>query len=202
MSEAPAANSVQVKPRARSRVAILLLLLILAFVGYGVFERFQLAAAQENEQRAVEVVRSLKGMTVESSSDDWRIVFVPDSPHLAKRVGGLFIPNEGNGPGYTDKVMEQLRIFGRCEELNISSGPLSGGMSSGPARKRILKPGETPPELLDIAAIKKEFPHLKVTGEQYLVPGWEYAAETPAKEDEPKKEAPSEQNEKPSKEGE
>lgn len=202
MSEASAVNSPSAKPRARSRMAIFVLFLMIGLIAFGGFERFRLVAAKENEQKAVEVVRSLKGMTVESSTDDWRIVFVPDCPETAKRVGGVFIPHEAYEQGYTEKVIEQLRIFGRCEDLNISSGPLSGGMSSGPAKKRILKPGETPPEMLDIAAIKREFPHLKVTGEQYLVPGWEYAAEAPAKEDAPAKKAPGEAGESPSKEGE
>ena len=202
MPEPSVVQASPAKPRARSGGALLLLVLVLAFVGYGVYERFQLVAAQEAEKKAVEEVRSLNGMTVESSSDDWRVVFVPDSPQLAKRVGGVFIPHEGVGPGYTDKVLNLLRIFGRCEDLSISSGPLSGGMSSGPAKKRILKPGETPPELLDVVAIKKAFPNLKISGEQYLVPGWEYAAETPAKEDSTKKEAPTEPSEVPAKEGE
>lgn len=188
MSEPSVVQASPAKPRARSRAALFLLVLVVAFVGYGVYERFQLVAAQEAEKKAVEEVRSLKGMTVESSSDDWRVVFVPDSPQLAKRVGGVFIPHEGVGPGYTDKVLDLLRIFGRCEDLNISSGPLSGGMSSGPAKKRILKPGETPPELLDVVAIKKAFPNLKISGEQYLVPGWEYAAEAPKEAENPKKE--------------
>lgn len=187
MSDAKSASAPRAKSPARARISFLLLLLIIAFVSYGIFERSRLVAATESETKAIEVVRALNGMTVESNSQDWRVIFVPDSPQLAKRVGGIYVPSEGKGPGYTDKVIEQLRVFGMCDQIQISKGPVSGAMRMGAVKKHVLKPGETPPELLDIAAIRKEFPNLQVTGEEYLVPGWELAPEAAPSETIPQK---------------
>jgi hypothetical protein len=160
-------------PRARStfrsRIAIGLLVLIVGFIGYGFFERSRLFAEVKNERKAVEAIRDLKGMAIESAVQDWRVIFVNDQPQIAMRVGGVYIPNEGAGPGYTDKVLEQLRALGGCKEIIISAGPVSGAMRMGPTPKRVLKSGEIPPETLDLAAIRKEFPHLKVSGEEHLI---------------------------------
>jgi hypothetical protein len=196
MTVAPSADAPRKKFPARTRIALLLLLLILGLVVYGVYERFNLVAAQKNEAKASEAIRALHGMTVESNSQDWRILFVPDSPDLAKRVGGIYVPSEGTAPGYTDKVIEQLRVFEMCEQIQISQGAVSGAMRMGSVKKRVLKPGETPPELLDIARIRKEFPRLTVLGEEYLVPGWEPAP----KEPEPNESAPPKEVEKPNEE--
>lgn len=191
MSEAKLAPAPPVKSSARSRFALLILLLIFAFIGYGIYERIRLHADLENEKKAVEAVRSLQGMTVESNSQDWRVVFVPDQPQLAKRVGGIYIPYEGKGPGYTNQVAEVLRALGMCEELNVSDGPVSGGMRMGPAPKRVLKPGEIPPEKLDLDALRKEFPRLKVLGDQLLAQQEKEADNQPTTEAEkPKEVAP------------
>jgi hypothetical protein len=161
---APAAKS-----SARGRIAVLLLVLILGFIGYGIFERLRLMAAVENERKAVQTLRSLQGMPIESAMQDWRVIFVPDRPEIAMRVGGVYVSKEGAPPEYTKQIAGILRVFELCKEMNISAGPVSGGLRMGPAPKRVLKPGEIPPEMLDLSVIRTEFPHLKVNGEEYLI---------------------------------
>lgn len=173
------------KSNARSKIALLLLLLVAAVIGYGVFERVRLLAAVQNERIAAQALRDLKGMPVESSVQDWRVVFVPDQPQLAMRIGGIYVANEGNPPDYTKKLIEMLRAFECCKDLTISDGPLSGAMRMGPSTKRVLQPGETPPELLDLAAIRAEFPHLTIKGEEYLRPSYVEASEAPKNEEQP-----------------
>lgn len=168
-SPGPAPASPSAPPtNPRSRLTLFLLLILASIVGFGAFERWRLASDYQREQEAIAQVREIKGAPIEGLANDWRGVFAPDQPHLAQRVGGVYIPYEGKGPGYTQKIIELLRHFSHCREVILSAGPVTGAIFTGPSPKRVLAPGETPPEQLDLDAIRAAFPGLQISGDEFL----------------------------------
>lgn len=160
------------KSSARSLLAIVVLVAIAGFAGYGLFERSRLMAAQANEKKAIAFIREIKGATMESDSKDWRQLFVPDSPDMAVRVGTVTVPIMGEGPDYTKKVVEQLRTFDMCELLYLADAPMisthSGGMGGGKPKPKEEEKDDGPKqplEMLEVAEVRREFPKLKIVGE-------------------------------------
>lgn len=166
MSTKPATD-LTAPPSKRSKLALPLLILILAFFGYGFFERTRLIAAQEREKEATKVImETIKGNTMSSEAKDWRVMFVPDQPDTAVRVGTIYFPHEGAGPNYTQKVVDLLRTCEKCELVFITEGPFvrkgGGGMFGGAPPKEEKPQEKKEMELLDIEVIRKEFPNLQI----------------------------------------
>jgi hypothetical protein len=174
MSQKPDAVT-PAKSSARSMLAIVVLVAIVAFVGYGFFERSRLLTAQELEKKSIAIVKEIKGVTMESDLKDWRQLFVPDQPEMAVRVGTVTVPIMGEGPDYTQKVVGLLQPLDLCEQLYLADVPVerdpnSGGKAMGKPKPKVeVKKDDGPKgpiELLDVAVIRKEFPNLKVIGEE------------------------------------
>lgn len=163
MSEKSSSSPPQSKPSSRSRAAVVLLLLIVGFAGYGVFERSRLLAAQQREQEAIKYFTESNGATIEADSKDWRILFVPDQPDAAKRVGTVTIAHQGVGPEYTQKVVEQLGAFDYCGEVFISNGPLEKvGRDGRPAPQKGPKIDPSKLETLNVKVVREKFPKLVI----------------------------------------
>jgi hypothetical protein len=173
MSSKPVADSPAAKPSALSKLAIPILILIVCFFGYGFYERTRLIAMQKQEQEAIKSIMAIKGNTMNSDTKDWRVVFVPDQPDTAVRVGTIYFPHEGEGPEYTQKLVDLLNTCDMCEVLFISDGPFvrkgGGGMFGGPPPKKEeeVKPKQDL-QLLDVAVIRQKFPKLQIHGEEVL----------------------------------
>lgn len=151
-------------PSTRSRLALVLLLVILALFGYGFYERNRLIAAQQREQDAIKTIAEIQGNVIEADEQDWRWIFVPDQPDTAKRIGIVYVPHKGPGPGYTEKVAGVLGAFENCTEVFLAAVPGERkGRSMGgppPAASKEEAPKKDL-ESLDLEALKSQFPKIK-----------------------------------------
>ncbi len=181
-------------PSVRSKLAIPVLILILAFFGYGLFERSRLIAAQQREKDATKLIMdTIKGNTMSSEVKDWRVMFVPDQPDTAVRVGTIYFPHEGEGPDYTKKVVDLLKTCEKCELVFITEGPFvrksGGGMFGGaPSKEEKAPEAKKELELLDLEVIRKEFPKLEIQNADIVTKASNRKSQAPEGEKEASKE--------------